>query len=148
MVLRILAVSVGFFLAGVLFPTRVWAQPAAAPQPAEIVKIKPVKGATKLKVGIKLPDPAATVVKAKPRKPTGSATQPGTGDAPPAGARITVVFPLGYAKAPDLPKLLRDVYPELKVIAVDARTNSLVIRADSELLEEVGSVIESLDVET
>lgn len=62
-----------------------------------------------------------------------------------AGGNPVTILTLKNANAADLSVLLERVYPILTV-AVDERTNSLILRTDEQTLKTVTALVEQLDV--
>ncbi|MBP3959849.1 sigma-70 family RNA polymerase sigma factor [Gemmata sp. G18] len=73
---------------------------------------------------------------------------PGTGPKPGganAGAGLKVVV-LKHAVAEELVPVLKKVFPNAEITA-EARTNQLIVRADTELFQEMSKLLEKLDVD-
>jgi hypothetical protein len=69
-----------------------------------------------------------------------------------AGPRTYVLPPLRHAGAADLAKVLRELYQgggkATFTVAVEARTNTLILRASPAVYEDVKKLVERLDVKT
>jgi type II secretory pathway component GspD/PulD (secretin) len=69
-----------------------------------------------------------------------------------AGPRTYVLPALRHASAADLAKVLRELYQgggkATFTVAVEARTNTLVLRASPAVFEDVKKLVERLDVKT
>ena len=62
---------------------------------------------------------------------------------------VTKIFPVSYAKIGDLEKIIKDYLTEKRgTVALDQRTNSLIIKDTEEKLERVRKIVETLDTET
>ena len=62
---------------------------------------------------------------------------------------VTKIFPVSYAKIGDLSKIMKDyLTPKRGTIALDQRTNSLIVKDTEEKLERVRKIIETLDTQT
>lgn len=56
-----------------------------------------------------------------------------------------LVIPLKYTTAEEVAKVLSRIYPQIRIVA-DAATNSVIVSASAEGLEDIAKTIESLDV--
>lgn len=62
---------------------------------------------------------------------------------------VTKVFPISYAVLADIKKILEDyTTPERGRISEDQRTNSLIIKDTTEVIEKIRKIIEVLDTQT
>ena len=62
---------------------------------------------------------------------------------------ITKIFPVSYAKIGDLEKVIKDyLTPKRGSVALDQRTNSIIVKDTEEKLERVRKIIDTLDTQT
>ena len=62
---------------------------------------------------------------------------------------VTKIFPVSYAKIGDLKKIMEDyLTPKRGSVALDQRTNSLIVKDTEEKLERVRKIVDTLDTQT